>query len=458
MHNRFRQIGLGSARPKDPKIVVIRDDDIIDDTAALRWFCNTIIAKDAKAVLAVQSGILTANGLTYLNTLDSDKFEFCPHGYGDNAVEDRMEAIPLAYADFFDKWGAYPPSISAPNSITPAGWQDLVLSLGYHSHINNFGGTFEPPRKIFTFPWGFAWEDGWGSDPNWYVHYDTLEHFKSYFDDWYNGYASPATPHVAGRNPRVFCVSIHHLPLSDDYNPTAAQGRADFAASLDYIKSKGDVVFMTEEQAYQAIKGSTAGTFETIFSDGFESNNFLNTSGVGGAWDVADNTWWTIRTNWPVAGTYHVGTSAHDDHRLLAKNINFDVSKQYIIDLYVRAAASSAVAWDAVVLAGPTESVKLLSLQSAHFKYYDSAYKNLPVDKTYVAVTWYHVQIYVDFYNSVVSYVIDSEYKGSVTLRTADTLNLVSPSLSLTQLQHWNCAAGGTSTYMDSVIVQKEIA
>ena len=223
------------------KIILIRDDDVKDDTAALEWFTNLIITKDARCTYAVIPHKLTPAGIDYLKELDPNVFELATHGYDHNGTENPVAVQPAARALMIADFGRAPTSIAAPSSIIPPGYIDMAASLGYHSQVNflNFAynrSLFSFP--LYTFPFSFCWEKDWGTGPNGPVTYYTFEDFKTAFDSWYHRSDS-----------RVFTINVHHADLFNN-----VQAKTDFAKSLDYMIAKGDCVFMTEEEAYNAIE------------------------------------------------------------------------------------------------------------------------------------------------------------------------------------------------------------
>jgi len=223
------------------KIILIRDDDVKDDTAALEWFTKLITSKDAKCTYAVIPHKLTPAGIDYLKALDSTVFELATHGYDHNGTENPVAVQPAAQALMIADFGRKPTSIAAPNSVIPAGYIDMAASLGYHSQVNFLNFAYSQSIfsfTLFTFPFSFCWEKDWGTGPNGIVTYYTFDDFKTAFDSWYHRSDS-----------RVFTINVHHASL---YNNVQAQ--TDFAKSLDYMIAKGDCVFMTEEEAYKAIE------------------------------------------------------------------------------------------------------------------------------------------------------------------------------------------------------------
>jgi hypothetical protein len=81
---------------------------------------------------------------------------------------------------------------------------------------------------------------------------------------------------------------------------------------------------------------------------------------------------------------------------------------------------------------------------------------NLPTDTTFAANTWAHVQTYLDFPNSVVSWVIDGVYKGSALLKGGDTGTVISPATAnFTSLKFYVAGAGGATVYVDDLIVSQ---
>ena len=129
------------------KIVIIRDNDIVNDNAALEWYYNLIISKGARSTLACIPNKLTQAGITYLKNLDQTKFEFASHGYNHDGVEDPVTVQPAAYALMTSIFGKPPLSIAAPNSDIPAGYEDMANSLGYRSQCNFF--NFPYPRTLY---------------------------------------------------------------------------------------------------------------------------------------------------------------------------------------------------------------------------------------------------------------------------------------------------------------------
>jgi hypothetical protein len=222
--------------PANQKIILIRDDDVKNDTPALKWLTNLIITKNAKCTYAVIPNKLTDSGIDYLKALDPNVFELATHGYNHDGVENSVAVQPAARTLMIADFGRAPTSIAAPDSIIPPGYMNMAASLGYHSQINFVHWSY--PAPLFTFPLSFAWEKDWGAASNQTVTYFTFDDFKTAFDSWYHRSDS-----------RVFTINVHHAPL---YNNV--QAKTDFANSLDYMIAKGDCVFMTEEEAYKAIE------------------------------------------------------------------------------------------------------------------------------------------------------------------------------------------------------------
>lgn len=306
-----------------------------------------------------------------------------------------------------------------------------------------------------SFPITFCWEADWGSAPNWIVTYYAYSDFKGEFDSWYNNYAG-TQPWFVGGNYQVFVVNIHHEPLHDDNNPTAAQARIDFAASIDYILSKGDVQILTEEQVVEAFGGTGNQNMVTIFSDGFESGDFTNPSGVGGPW-ISHQSSWSVETTKHHTGTHDAKAVASASNRILEKDLAFDINKVLLLDYWCLASsAGGSAAFNMALLFGPVEYIQPLCMNAGHFQYYDTAMHNLPEDTTYAANTWEHVQIYLDFPNSVVTWVINGNQCGSMTLRGADTGTLINPKLTnFTALKFYNSNTGGPTGYIDNVIIRQ---
>ena len=105
-----------------------------------------------------------------------------------------------------------------------------------------------------------------------------------------------------------------------------------------------------------------------------------------------------------------------------------------------------------MLLAGDIESIEPLSMDNGHFYYYDTEERYLPTDTIYAADTWYHIQVYLDFPNSLVSWMIDGAYKGSATLRGCDTGTVIGPSIEFTSLKFYNSVSDAT-LYIDDLIV-----
>jgi hypothetical protein len=372
--------------------------------------------------------------------LSLERFELATCGY-DSGEEDPVTTQEAARDLMISLFGKAPTSIVPPYYSVPDGFMEEARSLGYNSMINLF--NYAPPRMLYTFPFSFMWEASWGESPDYVVTYRTFAEFKAAFDDWYELNQNPL---YAGSNHQVFCININHQPLYNDANnPTAAQARIDFANSIDYMIGKGDVVFCTEEGAVQALGGTGIPNMETVFSDDFESADLSAWDSVGESWSNA-------------ADYYHAGTrsakaTAGASGRVLQKNITFDTSKQAVLDYYCMV-SSVAGAPALCLLAGETESIEPLSMDNGHFYYYDTSEHYLPIDTTYEADTWYHLQVYLDFPNALVSWMIDGEYKGSATLRRCDIGTVVDPSIDLTALKFYNGISDAT-LYIDDLVVTR---
>jgi hypothetical protein len=193
----------------------------------------------------------------------------------------------------------------------------------------------------------------------------------------------------------------------------------------------------------------------TLFSALFESTTFTNTDGIGGAWDTIQSSWTNVTTK-AHSGTHSAKAVVSTTNRILQKNIAFNTSKQVLLD-YWCLASTVVGAPVAGMITGPVETVQPLSMDSGHFYYYDTTEKYLPVDTTYIANTWYHVQVYLDFLHGRVTWFINGINKGSATLRCADTGTLVSPAISLTALKFYNGSAGTAILYIDDLIVKQSI-
>ena len=162
------------------KIVLIRDDDVKDDTAALEWMTNTIIAKDAKCTYATIPHLLTQSGITYLKSLDPARFELATHGYDHTETENQVAVMATAKDLMIADFGRVPTSIAPPYEIVPPGFADEAKKLGYHSQIN---GNIGSSTGLYTFPFNFRWESGWNQ---YNASYHSLDDFKKSFDGWYN--------------------------------------------------------------------------------------------------------------------------------------------------------------------------------------------------------------------------------------------------------------------------------
>jgi hypothetical protein len=214
------------------RYVVIRDDDVMDDTPALRWYVNTIETNGATSTLAVIPGKLTQNGLEYLKSLDKRQFEFATHGYNHTGKEDQVVVMEKAYDKMTKMFGYSPMSIAPPYFNVPIGYTEKAKELGYHSLTNaGFGAS-----KILDMPIYFYWEADWGRAPDWAITYNNLDTFKMWFDEWYNSTSKNA-----------FVISVHHEPLFNNEN-----ARENFTISLDYLNQRG-CVLLTEEEAYKEI-------------------------------------------------------------------------------------------------------------------------------------------------------------------------------------------------------------
>lgn len=373
--------------------------------------------------------------------LSLERFELATCGY-DAGEEDPVTTQEAARNLMVSLFGKAPTSIVPPYYNVPDGFMEQARSLGYNSMMNLF--NYAPPRMLYTFPFNFMWESSWGTSPDWVVTYRTFAEFKAAFDDWYN--QPNQNPLYDGSNYQVFCININHQPLYNDANnPTAAQARIDFANSIDYMIGKGDVIFCTEEGAVQILGGTGVPNMETIFSDDFESGDLAKWDSVGAVWS---NT----------ADYYHAGAhSAKADvgtvDRILQKNIAFDTSKPVLLDYYCMV-SSVAGAPTLCLLMGDVEYIEPLSMNSGHFYYYDTSEHYLPIDTLYEVDIWYHIQVYLDFPNALVSWVINDAYKGSATLRGGDTGTVIGPAINLTTLKFYN---GKTDAvlYIDDLIVQQ---
>jgi hypothetical protein len=424
-------------------------------------YINIYIARDGGTINYIDNLIISQNGVSILEDdfesgdfsnsfgiggpweedyyLEMERFELATCGY-DSGAEDPIttqEAARNLMISLFDK---VPKSIVPPYFYVPDGFMEMARSLGYNSMMNPF--NYSPPRGLYTFPFNFMWEADWGSSPDWVVTYRTFNEFKAAFDDWYN--QPNQNPWYDGSNYQVFSININHQPLYNDANnPTAAQARIDFANSIEYMIGKGDVVFCTEDGAVQILGGTEVPNMVEIFSDDFESADLGYWDSVGGSWSSTSDV--------SHAGTYSAKAVANAAGRILQKNIIFDTSKPMVLDYYCR--VSSVTGAPALcLLAGDIESIEPLSMDNGHFYYYDTEERYLPTDTTYVADTWYHIQVYLDFPNSLVSWMIDGAYKGSATLRGCDTGTVIGPSIELTSLKFYNSVSDAT-LYIDDLIV-----
>ncbi len=210
------------------KIVLIRDDDVKDDTAALEWMTNTIIAKDAKCTYATIPHLLTQSGITYLKSLDPARFELATHGYDHTETENQVAVMATAKDLMIADFGRVPTSIAPPYEIVPPGFADEAKKLGYHSQIN---GNIGSSTGLYTFPFNFRWESGWNQ---YNASYHSLDDFKKSFDGWYNNSSR-----------RVFTINVHHADLYEN-----AGAMKNFSSSLDYMNDKSGIFFTTEEETY----------------------------------------------------------------------------------------------------------------------------------------------------------------------------------------------------------------
>ena len=211
-----------------PRIVVIRDDDVKNNTPALEWMTNTITANNAKCVYAVIPDLLTESGINYLNSLDPTKFELATHGLDHTLTEDQVAIMPSAKLLMVSYFNKTPTSIAAPYEVATTEFMSEAHRQSYHSQINNNSELTSP---IYTFPFDFRWEYNWN-----------LANLPTYrtFDDFKQAFESS--------NKRIFIINVHHEDIYQ--NPIAM---ADFTKSLNYLNNNVSCFFMTEEQAYQTV-------------------------------------------------------------------------------------------------------------------------------------------------------------------------------------------------------------
>jgi hypothetical protein len=358
--------------------------------------------------------------------LDPYRFEIIPCGYDADGVEDPVDVLEQARDLITSQFGKVPKSLVAPVSLIVDGFLDEAERLGYTSVINDI--YFKPPRTIFMFPFSFFWE-------NWTLSkYNTFADFKTAFDQWY---AQPnQVPWYSGSNYQVFTMDITDPLLYGTSFEGSVQARLDYAAALDYILGKGDVDVVTQEDAVQILGGTGIQQMNTIFSALFESTGFTNTDGIGGAWDSAGASWSNV-TSKARSGAHSAKALVSTINLPLKKNIAFDTTRQVLIDYYCQVSSVLGASLRCT-LEGPVEYIEPLLMENGHFYYYDNGQKTLPVDTTYAVDTWYHVQIYLDFPNALISWVIDGVFKGATIIRCADTGVVCYPTIALSSLAFQN--------------------
>lgn len=203
------------------RIIVIRNDDVVNDTPALRWFTDLIISKDIKCTYAVIPHQLTPSGIQYLKGLDSSRFEFATHGYDHTLNEDSAETQLAARDLMISIFGKVPTSIAAPYyNVTPE-YIDMATKLGYRSQINYDDSN----SSLYTFPISFYWETNW----------ENLTYGS--YDNFIMAFTEPDAP-------KVFVINTHHELLYLD-----ERAKICFSNSINTMKNMEACVFMTEEEA-----------------------------------------------------------------------------------------------------------------------------------------------------------------------------------------------------------------
>lgn len=222
----------GSAvEPK--KIVMTRNDDIADKTPALIWFTDLMLSKNVKCTYAVIPNNLTPDCINYLKTLNPSQIELATHGFNHTKRENQTEVLAEARELMITDFGREPTSIAAPYYQDSNSYEKVAKSLGYNSQINYLYASVTS-KALYTFPIDFRWE---GSYIQSSTKYNGLDTFKMAYDQWYNNSSQ-----------RVFTINVHQEPLYKD-----PQAKENFSRSLDYMKGKGGIFFMTEEETYQEV-------------------------------------------------------------------------------------------------------------------------------------------------------------------------------------------------------------
>lgn len=167
-----------------------------------------------------------------------------------------------------------------------------------------------------------------------------------------------------------------------------------------YISKSGDTAAQSVwDSSFEAVyhMNDPDVTQTEAFSDNFEGGDLSN-------WTTAGSNW-SIDSSIKYAGNYSAKCLVSSTDRVLNKSLG-NTYPYFKYDLYFRTDNANG---RYIISHSPSYSIVA---RAGHFVN-GSTYKNLPIDTTFIADTWYHIEMYGIADTNTLIYYIDGEYKGS---------------------------------------------
>ena len=190
-----------------------------------------------------------------------------------------------------------------------------------------------------------------------------------------------------------------------------------------YISKSGDTaaqsVWDTNFKAvYHMNDPDLTGTDE--LDDDFEDNNLT---------EYTAGSHWATASDQKYAGTYSAKASGGED-TWSDRQLQFTLSEsaKYIkYDFYWRCNDATGGKYYRIIT-NPLHLLEGGNTINTNFSYYTSggSHRNLPITTSFVADTWYHIEVYHDTVSDFAMYWIDGNYKGKATdIETSDAITTV---------------------------------
>lgn len=242
---------------------------------------------------------------------------------------------------------------------------------------------------------------------------------KTRFDD----FSFNLPPNFDLRNMNLSFSDIRYKPIytsNDSYDTFGIyqEPQSYIAESISIVNSSTEsnfynITYETQipaNDSFTMLNGTQSANGTLGLLDGVSSN--LTSEGVGGYYEAnysftydADGSnpkgWTVVETG----GTVDVIAELDGHKKVVDLDDTVDAGGQYcelyqslsrvdgIVEFYWRAAQTDEVLEFLIYDGGNADAIRLSMYNDGHFKYNDGSWKNLPIDTTYLADTWYHIKI-----------------------------------------------------------------